>query len=428
MTTPVREARMGTYAIVIVALCVGINMIDGYDILAVAYTSPAFAREWALGPERIGFLLSAGLAGIGLGALVFSFVADTIGRRPVILICITLMTVGMVSTAFSESLTFMACCRVLTGLGIGGMAPAAGTLAMEYSPPSRRTLSVALVVIGYPVGATLGGYVANALLAHLGWRSVFAFGGLLSLLLMPLLVWRMPESLEFLTDRQPRNALAKINRYRARLGLEAAMALPAASDGARTNGRLGDLARPPLLRATIVLCVAYAFFMFSFYFILNWATKLITDMGLADAAGVSISTLMNLGGIAGGLLLGLLSMRVPLKGLAIGVVLLMSVAIASFGSLPADVMLLGAASIVLGFVMWAGSASAYSMIALSYPPRVRASGIGLVITVGRAGSMLGPYTAGVLLEAGMGRGELTLLLAVPAALCAVLFAFVRPGA
>jgi len=299
---------------------------------------------------------------------------------------------------------------------------------MEYSPPSRRTLSVALVVIGYPVGATLGGYVANALLAHFGWRSVFAFGGLLSLLLMPLLVWRMPESLEFLTDRQPRNALAKINRYRARLGLEAAMALPAASDGARTNGRLGDLARPPLLRATIVLCVAYAFFMFSFYFILNWATKLITDMGLTDAAGVSISTLMNLGGIAGGLLLGLLSMRVPLKGLAIGVVLLMSVAIASFGSLPADVMLLGAASIVLGFVMWAGSASAYSMIALSYPPRVRASGIGLVITVGRAGSMLGPYTAGVLLEAGMGRGELTLLLAVPAALCAVLFAFVRPGA
>src|SRR5262245_37018596 len=298
MTTPVREARMGTYAIVIVALCVGINMIDGYDILAVAYTSPAFAREWALGPERVGFLLSAGLAGIGLGALVFSFVADTIGRRPVILICISLMTVGMILTAFSGSLAFMAACRVVTGLGIGGMAPAAGTLAMEYSPSSKRTLSVALVVIGYPVGATLGGYIANPLLAHFGWRSVFAFGGLLSLMLMPLLVWRMPESLEFLADRQPRNALAKINRYRARLGLDAVTELPSASEGPRANGRLGDLARPPLLTATIVLCIAYACFMFSFYFILNWSTNLITDMGLADAAGVSISTMMNLGGIA----------------------------------------------------------------------------------------------------------------------------------
>jgi MFS family permease len=167
--------------------------------------------------------------------------------------------------------------------------------------------------------------------------------------------------------------------------------------------------------------------MFSFYFILNWSTKLITDMGLADAAGVSISTMMNLGGIAGGLLLGILSMRVPLRGLAIGGVRLMSGAIAAFGSLPADVVALGAASIALGFVMWAGSAAAYSMIALSYPPRVRASGIGLVITVGRAGSMLGPYTAGVLLETGMGRGELTLLLAAPAAVCALLFAFAKPS-
>src|SRR5262245_33579583 len=160
MSTPVRDARMGAYAIVIVALCVAINMIDGYDILAVAYTSPAFAREWGLGQRLVGFLLSAGLAGIGLGALVFSFIADSIGRRPVILICITLMTVGMLATAFSESLAYMAACRVITGLGIGGMAPAAGTLAMEYSPTSRRTLSVALVVIGYPVGATLGGFIA----------------------------------------------------------------------------------------------------------------------------------------------------------------------------------------------------------------------------------------------------------------------------
>jgi MFS family permease len=291
----------------------------------------------------------------------------------------------------------MAACRVVTGLGIGGMAPAAGTLAMEYSPPSRRTLSVALVVIGYPVGATLGGFIAIYLLQHFGWRSVFAFGGVLSTVLAPFLVWRMPESREF---------LARDTK-----------AVP-----------FSDLIRPPLARSTALLCIAYACFMFSFYFILNWSTKLVTDMGLADAAGVSVSSLLNLGGIAGGLLLGILSIRMPVKPLAIGVVFVMGLAIAAFGSLPADVRVLGAASLVLGFFMWAGSAIAYSVIALSYPPRVRASGIGLVITIGRAGSMLGPYAAGVLLEAGMGRGPLTLWLALPAVLCALLFAFARPTA
>jgi MFS family permease len=134
----------------------------------------------------------------------------------------------------------------------------------------------------------------------------------------------------------------------------------------------------------------------------------------------------NLGGIAGGLLLGILSIRLPLKPLAFGVCFLMALAIAAFGSLPANMVVLTAASLFLGFVMWGGSATAYSVIALSYPPRVRASGIGLVITVGRIGSMLGPYTAGVLLQAGMSRGEVTLLLAAPAALCAILFACAKP--
>jgi MFS family permease len=390
-----RETPAAIYPQLIVALCVAINMIDGIDILAVALTAPAFAREWHLMPERVGLLLSAGLAGIALGALVFSFLADTLGRRPVILICITLMSIGMIATAFSESFNFMAACRVLTGFGIGGMAPAAGTLAIEYSPPSRRTLSVALVVIGYPAGATIGGFVAIWLLESFGWRSIFAFGGALSTLLLPLLVWRMPESREFLADRQPRNAF-------------------------------GKLIRPPLLGATALLCIAYALFMFSFYFILNWATKFVTDMGLADSAGLSVSSMTNLGGIAGGLLLGILSIRLPLKPLVFGVCFLMALAIAAFGSLPANMVVLTAASLFLGFVMWGGSATAYSVIALSYPPRVRASGIGLVITVGRIGSMLGPYTAGVLLQAGMSRGEVTLLLAAPAALCAILFACAKP--
>jgi benzoate transport len=424
----VREAPMGAYQIAIVGLCVAINMIDGFDILAVAFTAPALAREWGLMPERVGFLLSAGLAGIALGALIFSFLADTFGRRPVILICITLMSIGMIATAFSNSLATMALCRVVTGLGIGGMAPAAGTLAIEYSSPSRRTLSVALVVIGFPFGATLGGLIAIWLLENHGWRSIFLFGGALSSLLLPVLVWRMPESLEFLMDKQPRNALARINRYRSRLGLEPLASLPAAASARSEQVQFADLVRAPLGRSTLILSLAYAFFMFSFYFILNWATKLVTDMGLADAAGVSVSSMINLGGIAGGLIIGILSTRLPLKPLAVGVVLIMSLAIASFGSLPANVLVLGAASLLLGFVMWGGSAIAYSVIALSYPPRVRASGVGLVVTAGRAGSMLGPYAAGVLIEAGMGRSEVTLLLAAPAALCALLFAFTQPRA
>jgi len=419
---PSHDERMTGYQILVVAMCVLINVLDGFDILAVAFAAPAIVREWGLTPEQTGLLLSAGLAGIGVGALVFSIIADIVGRRPVILVSILLMSAGMLAAGCVDSVPLLALYRIVTGLGIGGMVSTGGTLAIEYSTPSKRTLSVALVVIGYPFGATLGGLVAVWLLEQFGWRSIFLFGGAATSVLFPLLLWRMPESIEFLADRRPRGALEKINLYRARLGRPPISELPTPR-GEQDRGRqFGELARSPLRETTVLLCVAYAMFMLSFYFIINWATKLVTELGLTDAVGVSASIMINLGGIAGGLLFGLVSVRLPLRPLAVTVASLMALAIAPFGSLPASPPLLYTACTILGFFMWGASATMYSVIALSYPPRVRATGIGLVVTAGRVGSILGPYCAGLLLGAGVGRLAVTLLLALPALVCAVLVA------
>ena len=171
-----RDRPMTAYQIAVVAMCVLINTIDGFDILAISFAAPAIAREWGLNPERTGFMFSSGLAGIGLGALLFAFVADAVGRRPVILFGSLLIAVGMAASAFVDSVGMMALCRLVSGLGIGSMVATAGTLAIENSSRRWRTLSVALVVLGFPLGGTLGGPVAVWLLEHHGWRSIFLFG------------------------------------------------------------------------------------------------------------------------------------------------------------------------------------------------------------------------------------------------------------
>jgi len=406
-------------------MCVVINTIDGFDILAISFAAPAIAREWGLDPERVGFLFSSGLAGIGIGALISSFVADAIGRRPVILFGTVLIALGMALTAYVHSVPAMAACRLLSGLGIGSMVSTAGTLAIENSSRRWRTLSVALVVLGFPLGGTLGGPVAVWLLEHHDWRAIFLFGATLSVVILPLLLWRLPESIEFLMDRQPRNALARINRYGARLGLgKLTMLPPKPKDSA--GGRYADLLRPPLRGVTVLLCVAYFCYMFSFYFIQSWATSLVTRMGLTDAAGVTTSAVMNLAGLAGGILMGYLATRIALPRLLMVLMLLMSVLIAAFGWLPPKLSIIYVASMALGFVMWGASATVYSAYALSYPARLRASGIGLVVTAGRAGSIVSPYVAGVLLNAGVERAAITALLAVPAVAAALMFARSRP--
>ena len=424
LTAALRDRPMSAYQIAVVAMCVLINTIDGFDILAISFAAPAIAREWGLDPERTGFLFSSGLAGIGLGALIFSFVADAVGRRPVILFGTVLIAVGMAATAFVDTVPQMAFCRLLSGLGIGSMVSTAGTLAIEYSSRRWRTVSVALVVLGFPLGGTLGGPVAVWLLEHEGWRAIFLFGAALSVVIFPLLVWKLPESIDYLKDRQPRNALARINHYGARLGFAPLATLPPLPKAAA--GGYADLLSAPLRRVTLHLCIAYFCYMFSFYFIQSWATSLVTRMGLSDAAGVNTSALMNLAGLVGGTLTGYLATRIALPRLLPALMLLIAVAIAVFGFLPPDLTVIYLASMALGFVMWGASATVYSAYALSYPPRLRASGIGLVVTAGRAGSIVSPYVAGVFMNSGMKIAAVTTILAAPMVVAALMFARTRP--
>ncbi len=423
----IRDRPMSTYQILIVALCVIINAIDGFDILALSFAAPVVVREWGLTPEQTGFVFSANLAGIGIGAFLFAVIADGIGRRPVILFGTLLMSIGMVTTAWTEGAAQLAVCRIITGLGIGAMVSTAGTLAIEYSTVRWRTLSVALVVIGYPVGGTLGGFATSYLMENHGWRAIFLFGGALTLVLFPLLAWRLPESIEFLLEQQPRDALRKVNRYAARLGLPPRAALPPVRTR-RAGAQLVHMWRAPLLSPTLRLVVLYPLFMFTFYFFINWSTKLVSERGLSDAAAVSMSSLVSFAGIAGGLVFGLAAARIMLARLVAALTALMAVGIALIGVLPAQPWVLNANALVLGFVMWGASATIYSVIALSYPARVRASAIGLVVTVGRVGSALGPWSAGLMRGAGWDWSVICVVLAAPAVLAALLILSFRTEA
>ncbi|MEY4761514.1 MAG: hypothetical protein RLZZ200_1370 [Pseudomonadota bacterium] len=420
------ERPMGAYQVLVVALCVLINMIDGFDILALTFAAPVVVKEWGLTPEQTGSVFGANLLGIGVGAFLFALVADLIGRRPVILFGTVLISIGMIATSRVEGIAGLAACRVVAGLGIGAMVSTAGTLAIEYSGARWRKLSVALVVIGYPIGGAIGAPIAGWLLANQGWRDIFFYGGLLTVVLFPVLLWRLPESLEFLLERQPRGALARYNRYAARVGLDELGALPPPGAPISAAGQFIEPWRPAHRAATLKLCAMYPLYMFTFYFFVNWHTKLATERGLSLAEAVHMSSLWSLAGIAGGIVFGLVATQLRLTRLVSALAIILSVGIAAFGLLPATPDVLYGAALLLGFFMWGTSGTIYSVIALSYPVRVRASGIGLVVTIGRVGSALGPWAAGLMRGAGHDWSLIAPVLAVPAVLAALLILTLRP--
>src|SRR5580692_3418451 len=226
--------------IVVITLCVAINMLDGFDILALSLISPTLSREWHLAPQTLGLLFSAGLVGTAVGGFLLSPIADIWGRRSAILINLVLMSVGMMLSATAGSVAMLAALRFCTGLGVGANAGCVGTLTFEYCPLKTRALGLGLVVIGYTVGTLLGGYAAPPLLAAFGWHGILVFGGLCSVVLLLLVYALLPESVDILAARKGPQALAALNKVLARLALPAMTELPAPVSKA-DQGSLLDL-------------------------------------------------------------------------------------------------------------------------------------------------------------------------------------------
>ncbi|WP_454765920.1 MFS transporter [Cupriavidus campinensis] len=420
------DRDMSWFQIAAVAICVAINMLDGFDVLALALTAPSIAKDWGLKPTELGVLFSASLAGMAIGSLTIAPVADRAGRRPTVLACLVLLSVGMIASAFAHDVTQLGLLRFVTGLGIGGVLPSINTLVAEYSSARRRDLSISMMTVGYSVGATLGGLAAVYLVTHHGWRSVFLAGGVLSIAMFPVALAMLPESLDFLAARRPAGALDKINRILGRLGQTALAALPP-QRAAAAQRVFGELLRGTQRRSTVIASAAFMLVMLTFYFLLSWTPKMLVDMGLTVESGISGSVVMNLSGVVGGVALGWLTARYGLKRMAITYFSLCFASVVVFTLISPSTANLIAMAALIGFFMNGAVVCLYALAPRVFPPQVRATGTGLALGFGRLGGTIGPYLAGLLIAAGWSRTAYSAVLAAPMLLAGVLFAVALAG-
>ncbi|HKT85336.1 MAG TPA: MFS transporter [Novosphingobium sp.] len=386
-----------------IATCVALNALDGFDVLSISFASPGIAAEWGIGRGALGIVLSMELIGMAAGSMLLGPLADRVGRRPIALLCLFGMTLGMAVTAHVGSIGQLAACRFATGIGIGGMLACTNAMVAEYANDRWRGTAVAIMAAGYPLGAIAGGAFATLLLASGTWRDVFIFGAVVSVVLMPFVFILTPESVGFLMQRRRGNALARINRAMIALGHGALDALPPPAERPRQRTPLHRLFAIDLRWTTLLLTAAYFCHVMTFYFILKWVPKIVVDMGHAAAAAGGVLVYANIGGLLGSLVLSALALRIGLRAIMLGTMLISSAMVAWFGqSQAADLAGLSLAAAVAGFFTNAGMVGFYALIASSFPTAVRGAGTGFVIGIGRGGAALGPVIAGFLFEGGIG--------------------------
>ncbi|AJP74420.1 MFS transporter [Sphingomonas hengshuiensis] len=392
---PMRAAQ-----IAVVAMCIALNALDGFDVLAISFAAPGIALEWGIDKAMLGLLLSMELFGMAVGSVLIGNVADRIGRRPTILGCLVVMAIGMIAAWGAGDIQLLSAARLFTGLGIGGMLSSTSAMVAEFSNDRRRGLNVSLNIAGYSTGAILGGLVASALLAGTGdWRSVFLFGAIATCVALPLAYLLLPESIDSLIARRRPDAVTRVNATLARLARPAIEHLPPPP---------AHIEKPSLLTLfsrryagiTALLTVAYFAQIMFFYYVQKWIPKIVVDMGFDQASAGRVLVAANVGNLAGAVAIGLAAQRYALRPLVIAAMLAGVAAISLFGLGFHDLLKLSVSAALAAFFINAGVVGMYPILAQAYPAALRASGTGFVIGIGRGGSAIGPVVAGALFASG----------------------------
>lgn len=427
-TARIRSGNVSALQVIIIASCVVMNAIDGVDVLSISYTAPVISRAWGISATELGIVFSAGLIGMAVGALVLGPIGDYVGRRPALLVNLVIMTVGMIATAYATTVPILMTYRVITGLGIGGILASTNTMVAEYAPEKYKNFALSCMHVGYPAGGVISSPIAAWLIDAYGWQSVFLAGSALSgVMIIVVLLW-VPESIDYYLLKRPANALTKINKILRKMGrdlLNELPAPPAPEVAAAKTTAIFSILRKPYTSSTLLLWIAFFFYFMTLYFVLNWVPDIIVRYGFTRAEGVYGNFWSNLFGVFGGLSVGYFSTMVGLRVMSRWFLLLAVVGMVSFGLVGANLTGMYAANSVIGFTLLGVVSGLYSSAARMYPAEFRNSGVALAIGFGRAGAIIGPALAGILLDFQFTVTTIFYLFALPLFVSALCFFVIK---
>ncbi len=411
------RAQFGPLQFGVTALCFIIAMLDGFDTQSIAFVAPKIAEEWGLSPSEFGPIFAIGLLGLTVGAFTLSPAADKFGRKTVILISTLVFGLFALLTAFAGSMTELLIYRFITGVGLGAAMPNIIALTSEYGPARLRATLVTVMFCGFPLGSTIGGLISTGLIANWGWESVFLVGGILPLLLLPVLYFMLPESVRFLVAKgAPEARIAPIVK---KIDANASVAefihgLKHEQSSAAKGFSVFQLFREGRTPVTLLLWVAFFMNLLVMYFLVNWLPTLLKGAGLPLSMAILSTAILNLGGVVGAIALGRMIDRFS-PYLVLGTAYAASaafIALLAFGGTNLTVLLVGAA--LSGFGVVGAQIGCNALTAAVYPTNIRATGVGWALGVGRIGAIVGPLVGGVLLGAGWTPQSLILLAVIPA--------------
>lgn len=415
--------RLGSLQVIAITLCSAAAVMDGFDILAIAFVASPIAQSLQVDVSSFGAVFGIGSFGLLVGSLLLGSIADRVGRKPMIIFAMLIIGIFTLLTPYVRSFPELLAVRFFASLGIGGLMPNIIALTAEYSPRRWRATVVTVMFCGISVGAMLAGMASAAIVGKWGWQGMFYVGGVLPFLLIPLFLIFLPESLAFLITchSAPVRSLAILRRLDPLGGYsdDVRLILPE-SKSDNNAARLSGLFAHGRARVTPFLWLIFFCNGMMWFFLTNWLPTILELADFPRERAAFAAVVLYGGGMLGGLGFawmvdkGMSYGRLALIYL-LGAVFVVSIGLAAKINNP----ILLATILGAGFFVCGAQFAINAIAANFYPTELRSTGVGWAIGIGRFGSILGPALGGILLALQWNLQQLVGVLVIPALFAAI---------
>ncbi len=379
-TSTVSSARAG--GALTIALCLAVALLEGLDLQSTGVAAPRMAREFHLAVAQLGWAFGIGALGLLPGAAIGGRLADRVGRKRVLMMSVALFGLFSIATTQVWDLKSLLAVRFLTGLGLGAAMPNLIALCAEAAPSEQRGTAVGAMYCGMPFGAALAAVIGIVSPGDEGWRHIFYVGGVGPLLTLPLLALFLKESTHFIAASQRTTRDATDGIVRALF----------------SDGRAGT---------TAALWISYLGTLIVLYFLMNWLPSMVLSRGLTPVQASVVQMMFNIGGGIGAIVIAGLMDRIGKRPVVVGMYAGIGAALLALAAATGSVSM-ACGGLLAGLFLVGAQSVLYALAGGAYPTRVRGTGVGAAVAVGRVGSMVGPLIAGQLLALGQSASMLVI--------------------
>ncbi|MEQ1949412.1 MAG: MFS transporter, partial [Bryobacteraceae bacterium] len=389
------QQRSGWYQRSILIWSCLLMCIDGYDMQVISFAAPAIIKAWGMNKAAFGPIFGAGLFGYMLGATLLTSLADRFGRKLTVIAGALLFGVFTLATAFAQSVEQLLALRLIAGIGLGASVPTIVALNAEYVPSTRRATRITVMFVGYTVGSAIAGVISATWLPKFGWPILFYIGGLVPMIAATALAFVLPESIRFLVLRGDRQAqaVAILRKLRPEVDVPANAEL-ILHEGHRAGLPVWNLFTDGRAAITSLLWITFVTSLLGHHFLTSWLPTVLVSAHVSIQNAAVATTLFQIGGSAGSLLIGQLLDRRGINALA---AMLITAAPLVFwiGNSPAGLLLM-VLVFFCGLCVLGGQIGLNAVCGSFYPTFIRSTGTGWALGIGRIGAVIGPVLGGQL--------------------------------